>query len=99
MRWKSGSGAHRRVASVNIDPGFTVRREQRAGWFSRTRTGPVTGMDIRSVYDLPEAFIDALELRFANQPARPLFPGVHVRTGCGSCGTRPVALQTAQQGA
>ena len=60
-----------RVASVNIDPGFTIRREQRAGWFFPHADRSVTGMDIRSVYDLPEAFIDALELRFANQPAGP----------------------------
>ena len=60
-----------RVASVNIDPGFTVRREQRAGWFFPHADRSVTGTDIRSVYDLPEAFIDALELRFANQPAGP----------------------------
>ena len=60
-----------RVASVNIDPGFTVRREQRAGWFFPQADSPVTGMDIRRVYELPEPFIDALELRFANQPAAP----------------------------
>ena len=60
-----------RVASVNIDPGFTVRREQKAGWFFSQAGSSVTGLDIRSVYDLPEAFIDALELRFANQPAGP----------------------------
>ncbi len=60
-----------RVASVNIDPGFTVRREQRAGWFFSQADSPVTGMDIRSVYELPEPFVDALDLRFANQPAAP----------------------------
>ena len=60
-----------RVASVNIDSGFTVRREQRAGWFFPQADSPVTGMDIRNVYELPEPFIDALELRFANQPAAP----------------------------
>ncbi len=60
-----------RVASVNIDPGFTVRREQRAGWFFPQADSPVTGMDIRSVYELPEPFVDALDLRFANQPAAP----------------------------
>lgn len=60
-----------RVASVNIDPGFTVRREQRAGWFFPQADSPVTGMDIRSVYELPEPFVDALDLRFSNQPAAP----------------------------
>ena len=60
-----------RVASVNIDPGFTVRREQKAGWFFPQAGSSVTGLDIRSVYELPETFIDALELRFANQPAGP----------------------------
>ena len=60
-----------RVASVNIDPGFIVHREQRAGWFFPQADQPVTGMDIRDVYDLPEPFIDALELRFANQAAGP----------------------------
>ena len=60
-----------RVASVNIDSGFTVRREQRAGWFFPQADSPVTGMDIRNVYELPEPFIDALDLRFANQPAAP----------------------------
>ena len=60
-----------RVASVNIDPGFTVRREQRAGWFFPQADSAVTGMDIRSVYELPEPFIDALELRFANKAAGP----------------------------
>ena len=60
-----------RVASVNVDPGFIVRREQRAGWFFPGSGRPVTGMDVRTVYDLPEPFIDALALRFANQPAGP----------------------------
>ena len=60
-----------RVASVNIDPGFTVRREQRAGWFFPQADSPVTGMDIRSIYELPEPFVDALDLRFSNQPAAP----------------------------
>ena len=60
-----------RVASVNIDPGFTVRREQKAEWFFPQAGNSVTGLDIRSVYELPEPFIDALELRFANQPAGP----------------------------
>ena len=60
-----------RVASVNIDRSFTVRREQRAGWFFPQADSPVTGMDIRSVYELPEPFIDALELRFANRAADP----------------------------
>ena len=60
-----------RVASVNIDSGFTVRREQRAGWFFPQADSPVTGMDIRNVYELPEPFIDALELRFANKAAGP----------------------------
>ena len=40
-----------RVASVNIDPGFIVHREQRAGWFFPQADQPVTGMDIRDVYD------------------------------------------------
>lgn len=60
-----------RVASVNIGPGFMVRREQRAGWFFPQADGSVTGMDIGGVYDLPEAFIDALELRFGNRAAGP----------------------------
>ena len=60
-----------RVASVNIDRSFTVRREQRAGWFFPQVDGSVTGMDIRNVYELPEPFMDALEQRFANQVAGP----------------------------
>ena len=60
-----------RVASVNIDPGFTVRREQKAEWFFPQAGSSVTGLDIRSIYELPEAFIDALELRFTNQAAGP----------------------------
>ena len=60
-----------RVASVNIDPGFIVRREQRATWFFPQSDRPVTGRDIRSAYEFPAPFIEALELRFANQPAGP----------------------------
>lgn len=60
-----------RVASVNIDPAFVVRREQRAGWFFPHADAAAAGTDLRSVYELPDAFIDALELRFANQAAAP----------------------------
>ena len=60
-----------RVASVNIDRSFTVRREQRAGWFFPQADRPVAGTDIRNVYELPEPFMDALEQRFANRAAGP----------------------------
>ena len=60
-----------RVASVNIDRSFTVRREQRAGWFFPQADGPVAGIDIRNVYELPEPFMDALKQRFANKAAGP----------------------------
>ena len=60
-----------RVASVNIDRDFNVRREQRAGWFFPRSDSELTGLDIRTVYALPESFIEALELRFANRTARP----------------------------
>ena len=58
-----------RVASVNIDAGFVVRRQQRAEWFFTPAEGPVEGMDFLGSYDVPEAFMEAVALRFANQPA------------------------------
>ena len=58
-----------RVASVNIDAGFVVRRQQRAEWFFTLAEGPVEGLDFLGSYDVPEAFMEAVALRFANQPA------------------------------
>ena len=60
-----------RTGSVNIDAGLIIRSEQRAGWFFPQAHSPLTGMDVRNVYKLPEPFIEAMELRFANQPAAP----------------------------
>ena len=58
-----------RVASVNIDAGFVVRRQQRSEWFFTPADRPVEGLDFLGSYDLPEAFKEAVALRFANQPA------------------------------
>ena len=61
-----------RVASVNIDSDFIIRREQRAGWFfPRVEGGHLEGLDLRSAYTLAAPFTEALELRFANQVAGP----------------------------
>ena len=58
-----------RVASVNIDAGFTIRRQQRAAWFFRNDDESVEGMNFLNNYAVPRAFTEALALRFANQPA------------------------------
>jgi len=58
-----------RVASVNIDAGFTIRRQQRAAWFFRNDDASLEGMDFLNNYTVPAAFTEALALRFANQPA------------------------------
>ena len=60
-----------RVASVNIDADFIIRGEQRAAWFFHAMDRPLKGLEINSFYELPGPFIDALALRFANQPAGP----------------------------
>ncbi len=62
-----------RVASVNIDRDFIIHREQRAAWFfspDKDRRS-IVGLDFNAIYPLPAPFVDALELRFANQPAAP----------------------------
>ena len=58
-----------RVASVNIDADFIIRRQQRAGWFFKTAGGPLEGLDFLGSYAVPEAFTEAVALRFANRPA------------------------------
>ena len=70
-----------RVASVNIDFDSIIRRQQRAEWFLRQGDtaieAPIEGLNFRSFYAIPEPFIEALRLRFSNQPAGPysqLFP-------------------------
>ena len=70
-----------RVASVNIDINSIIRRQQRAEWFLRQGDtaieAPIEGLNFRSFYAIPEPFVEALKLRFANQPAGPysqLFP-------------------------
>lgn len=58
-----------RVASVNIDAGFIIRRQQRAQWFFRNADTPVEGLDFLGTYAVPGAFMEAVALRFTNQPA------------------------------
>ena len=64
-----------RVASINIDTDNTIRRQQRAEWFFRQAgkaiDAPVEGLNFHSFYAVSAPFIEALELRFADQPAGP----------------------------
>ena len=76
---------------------YRAPRAARRVVFSAGGTVRVTGMDIRSVYELPEPFVDALELRFANRAADPYSRVFTSGAGCGRRGAQPVTLQTPQQ--
>ncbi len=58
-----------RVASVNIDDDFIIRRQRRAEWFFPDAASSVEGLDFLGTYAIPASFIEAAGLRFANQPA------------------------------
>ena len=56
-----------RVASVNIDIDFIIRRQQRAQWFFRqgdmTIEGPIEGLYFQSFYTIPDAFYRGAEVK------------------------------------
>ena len=58
-----------RIASVNIDSDFIIRRQRQAEWFFQSTDTPVKGLDFLGDYAVPEGFIEATALRFANLPA------------------------------
>ena len=58
-----------RVASVNIDKDFIIRRQRGAGWFFQVPDGAVEGLDFRGTYPLPAGLSQALAERLANRPA------------------------------
>ena len=58
-----------RVASVNIDGDFIIRRQRGAGWFFQVPDEAVAGLDFRAAYALPEGLTQALSERLANRPA------------------------------
>ena len=58
-----------RVASVNIDADFIIRRQRRAEWFFPDIDTAVEGLDFLATYAVPASFIEAAGVRFANQPA------------------------------
>ena len=59
-----------RVGSVNIDAGFSVRRQQQAAWFFPAAQ-TLTDADLRDIYALSPSFMEAVAQRFTNQAAEP----------------------------
>ena len=60
-----------RVASVNVDADFIIRRQRRAEWFFPNAGTSVEGLEFLGTYAVPASFLEAAGLRFANQPAGP----------------------------
>ena len=58
-----------RVASVNVDADFIIRRQRRAEWFFPNADTSVEGLEFLGTYAVPASFLEAAGLRFTNQPA------------------------------